>query len=73
MEVEEWARDHASSSEDEAVQLTSADESIHPDSAASSELFVTSGPWNALHTPARDCEDAFWAAQQAAGRGLLRG
>ena len=40
---------------------------VGADAVAATELFVTSGPWNSLHTPSRACEDAFWAAQQVPG------
>ena len=45
-----------------------------PDQAADTgpELFVTSGPWNALRTPLRDCEEAFMAAQLEPGAPLPR-
>ena len=64
MEVEEWAREHASSSEEETFPPDSADESVRPEEAAGLELFVTSGPWNSLHTPSRACEESYWTEQQ---------
>ena len=63
-EVEEWAKNHVDSSEEE-------DDDRQQDGQRPGdcevELFVASGPWNSLHTPLRDCEEAFLASQTQAG------
>ena len=43
--VEQYAREHAPSSDEESAEMQGP--------APDEELFICSGPWNALHSPTR--------------------